>query len=80
MPGRLAAALLALALLCQPIQADAQQRPMTVNEVIEYVERRHQGKVVDVQTRQTDRGTVYLVRVLSRDGRVRTVTVPANGR
>jgi hypothetical protein len=45
-----------------------------VNDVIKQVERRYGGRVVGVQ----QEGAYYRVRVLQRDGRVKTVTMPAN--
>lgn len=48
----------------------------SVNDVINEVERRYGGKVVGVQ--RADQNT-YRVRVLQRDGRVKTLHVPADG-
>lgn len=62
-------------------QRDARgQRP--VREAIGEVEHNYRGHVVDVQSlrkNETDED-VYRMRVLQRDGRVKTVTVPANQR
>lgn len=46
-----------------------------VNDVIDMVERRYGGKVVGVESA----GDHYRVRLLQRDGRVRTLQVPAEG-
>jgi hypothetical protein len=54
------------------------QRP--VNDVINEVERRYGGKVVGVQQGVQNEQMMYRVRVLQRDGRVKTLHVPANGR
>lgn len=55
----------------------AGQRPM--REAIGEVEQNYRGHVVDVQSlrRNTTDEDVYRMRVLQRDGRVKTVTVPA---
>jgi uncharacterized membrane protein YkoI len=56
------------------------QRP--VREAIGEVEQNYRGHVVNVQSlrkNETDED-VYRMRVLQRDGRVKTVTVPANER
>ena len=50
----------------------------TVNDVIREVEGRYGGKVVGVQTVQGPGGPAYRVRVLQRDGRVKTMVVPGN--
>lgn len=46
-----------------------------VNDVIDMVERRYGGKVVGVE----NAGDHYRVRLLQRDGRVRTLQVPSEG-
>ena len=54
------------------------QRPM--REAIGEVEQNYRGHVVNVQSLRTNATDedVYRMRVLQRDGRVKTVTVPAN--
>jgi hypothetical protein len=52
----------------------------SVNDVIGEVENRYGGKVVGVQQTQRDEQMMYRVRVLQRDGRVKTLMVPADGR
>lgn len=52
-----------------------QQPRRGVNEVIDMVERRYGGKVVGVESGADH----YRVRLLQRDGRVRTLRVPAEG-
>lgn len=61
-----------------PPQDRSGQRPM--REAIGEVEQNYRGHVVDVQSlRRGDAdANVYRMRVLQRDGRVKTVTVPAN--
>lgn len=70
---------------CRPQNAQQQDgrggggRQLTVNEVISKVERSYGGKVVGVQESGQGADRFYHVRVLQRDGRVKTVTVPAGG-
>jgi len=89
---RLIAAALALQISCSAMADPArwhqngrdreprghQQR--SVHEVIGEVENRYGGKVVGVQQQQRDEEMMYRVRVLQRDGRVKTLMVPADGR
>lgn len=77
----LAAVVLALCLTATlfhgPASADEPRRQVTVNEAVAQVERRYGGRVVKVRTVRTERGLMYRIRVLARDGRVHTVTIPA---
>ncbi|MET0378632.1 MAG: hypothetical protein ABW049_06510, partial [Spongiibacteraceae bacterium] len=49
--------------------------PRPVNDVIREVQQRYGGQVIGVQN--SEGGSMYRVRVLQRDGRVKTVLVPA---
>lgn len=49
--------------------------PRPVNDVIREVQHRYGGQVIGVQN--SEGGSMYRVRVLQRDGRVKTVLVPA---
>ena len=61
----------------EPNRGRPSQRPM--REAIGEVEQNYRGHVVDVQSLRRDSNEdVYRMRVLQRDGRVKTVTVPAN--
>jgi uncharacterized membrane protein YkoI len=61
----------------EPRRSGSGQRPM--REAIGEVEQNYRGHVVDVQSLRKDSNEdVYRMRVLQRDGRVKTVTVPAN--
>lgn len=60
----------------RPPQDRSAQRPM--REAIGEVEQNYRGHVVDVRRGGADQD-VYRMRVLQRDGRVKTVTVPAKG-
>lgn len=60
----------------EPRRDNAGPRPM--REAIGEVEQNYRGHVVDVQSLRKDSNEdVYRMRVLQRDGRVKTVTVPA---
>lgn len=75
---RLRVFLIAMMLALAGLSADAgERRQVTVNEAVRQVEQRYGGRVVNVQTVRTERGVVYRIRILDREGRVRTVTVPA---
>lgn len=75
---RLRVFLIAMMLALAGLPADAgERRQVTVNEAVRQVEQRYGGRVVNVQTVRTERGVVYRIRILDREGRVRTVTVPA---
>jgi|GEM_PF-2978828 len=52
----------------------------SVNDVIGEVENRYGGKVVGVQQAQQGENSMYRVRVLQRNGRVKTIMVPADRR
>lgn len=83
LPSALLTALLATLLslcanlaLADPHRDRPGQRPM--REAIGEVEQNYRGHVVDVQSLRRDSNEdVYRMRVLQRDGRVKTVTVPA---
>lgn len=51
--------------------------PVTVAQAVKLVQERYHGKVVRTDTRQEDGHTVYIMRVLSDTGLVRTVKVDA---
>jgi len=51
--------------------------PMSVPQAVKLVQERYRGKVVRTETRQEGGHTIYLMRVLSDTGLVRTVRVDA---
>lgn len=55
----------------------AQSSAMSQDEAAATVRRQTGGRVLDVQTRSQNGGTVYHVKVLLPDGRVRVVTIGA---
>lgn len=67
-----------LALLAGPASGQAAEGALTLDEAVALVRRESGGRVVDSVTRRNATGrVVYEVRVLSRDGRVRTWRVDA---
>lgn len=53
---------------------------ITLEEAAERVAREHDAKVVSAQTVERDGRRIHVIRILTRDGVVRTVRVPADGR
>ena len=51
---------------------------LTLQDAIAKVERDTHGKVLSAETRHNGRSTVYRIKVLTRDGQVRVVEVPAD--
>ena len=52
---------------------------MTLQDAIAKVERDTHGKVLSAETKRTGNGAVYRIKVLTRDGRVQVIEVPADG-
>jgi uncharacterized membrane protein YkoI len=72
---RVAVAVFALATVCaaRPVTA-----AKSLQEAIGKVERETQGKVLSAETKHNGRSTVYRIKVLTREGQVRVIEVPAN--
>ena len=51
--------------------------PVTLQEAVAKVERETHGKVLSAETKHNGRQTVYRIKVLTHDGQVRVVEVPA---
>ena len=68
---RLFAALLAASVL--PVHA----RELNVQEAVAQAQREAEGKVLSVQTLNVGKHKVYRIKILTRDGQVRIVQVPA---
>ena len=73
---------LAIAVLCcaslfaaLPLSA----APLTLQDAVAKVERDTHGKVLSAETKRTGNRTVYRVKVLTHDGRVQIIEVPAEG-
>ena len=50
---------------------------LTLQEAVAQVERDTHGKVLSAETKHNGRQTVYRIKVLTRDGQVRVIEVPA---
>jgi hypothetical protein len=50
---------------------------VTLQDAIAKVERETHGKVLSAETKRNGRSTVYRIKVLTRDGQVRVIEVPA---
>jgi len=51
---------------------------LSLQDAVAKVERETQGKVLSAETRRSGERTVYRIKVLTRDGRVQVVEVPAD--
>jgi uncharacterized membrane protein YkoI len=72
----LAAVLLSCAAL---LAAPAHAAGLTLQDAVAKVERETHGKVLSAETKHNGRQTVYRIKVLTRDGQVRVIEVPADG-
>lgn len=75
MKRRLTIAVFALAALAAAGSAAAVR---SLQEAITKVERDTHGKVLSAETKHNGRSTVYRIKVLTHDGQVRVVEVPAD--
>ena len=73
----LASAIFCIAALATAATAYAAN--LTLQEAVARVERQTQGKVLSAETKHHGRQTVYRIKVLTRDGQVRVIEVPADG-
>jgi uncharacterized membrane protein YkoI len=69
-------AVLLLALAAAPAVA---QRAISLQDAVERVQRETGGKILTAETVRQGRASVYRIKVLTREGRVQVVTVPAAG-
>ena len=53
--------------------------PLSLQDAIAKVERETHGKVLSAETKRTGTRAVYRIKVLTRDGRVQIIEVPAEG-
>ena len=56
----------------------ADAAPLTLQEAIARVQRETGGKVLSAETKPQGKRTVYRIKVLTRDGQVKVVEVPAD--
>jgi uncharacterized membrane protein YkoI len=66
---------LALGLLLSSVPAGA--APMTMKDAIAKVERETGAKVLSAESKRSGRQTVYRIKVLTREGKVKIIEVPA---
>ncbi|MBS0571311.1 MAG: hypothetical protein JSS28_11930 [Proteobacteria bacterium] len=74
MTRRLALAALVALLLA----AVAWAKPITLQQAIDKVERETHAKVLSAETKHFGKHTIYRIKVLSKDGQVRVIEVPAD--
>ncbi len=74
--ARFAPIALLLAVLALPVAA---QRAISLQDAVDRVQRETGGKILSAETVQQGRASVYRIKVLTREGRVQVVTVPAAG-
>jgi uncharacterized membrane protein YkoI len=55
----------------------ASAHTLTLQDAIAKVERETHGKVLSAETKRSGNRTVYRIKVLTRDGRVQVIEVPA---
>jgi len=61
-----------------PVVADSPDKPRySLDDAVRIVRKQVGGEVLRAETRKKSGHTVYFIRVLTRDGRVRTVVVDA---
>jgi uncharacterized membrane protein YkoI len=71
-----------LAMVCLYVAALLAAAPafaagLTLQDAVAKVERETHGKVLSAETKHNGRQTVYRIKVLTRDGQVRVIEVPA---
>jgi uncharacterized membrane protein YkoI len=57
--------------------ATFQSRGMSLEEAVRQVRRQYGGRIVSAETRGSGDRRVHVIKVLTKDGRVRTVRIPA---
>jgi uncharacterized membrane protein YkoI len=72
---RVASAVLAV---CAAVAAGSAGAAASLQDAITKVERETRGKVLSAETKHNGRSTVYRIKVLTRDGQVRVIEVPAD--
>ncbi len=72
---------LALALLlgCAAVAPAGAQRAISLQDAVDRVQRETGGKILSAESVSQGRADVYRIKVLTREGRVQVVTVPASG-
>jgi len=63
---------------CAAAYAAAAGATASLQDAISKVERETHGKVLSAETKHNGRSTVYRIKVITRDGQVRVIEVPAD--
>jgi hypothetical protein len=58
------------------IRMIAQGGGMTLDQAVEQVRRQYDGRIVSAETRVSGNREIHYIKVLQKDGKVKTVTVP----
>ena len=77
MSRRLAIAALALLFAVSCAAGAVRATQITLQQAIEKVERETHGKVLSAETKHYGRHTIYRIKVLTKNGQVRVIEVPA---
>ncbi len=59
--------------------AQAVRDEVTLSEAVARVKEEYGGRILEAETREQNGRRVHVVKVLTREGRVRTVRIPAGG-
>ncbi|NBC22206.1 MAG: hypothetical protein GVY21_01885 [Gammaproteobacteria bacterium] len=60
--------------------ATAVRDEVSLSEAVAQVKREYGGRILEAETREQNGRRVHVIKVLTREGRVRTVRIPAGGR
>jgi uncharacterized membrane protein YkoI len=60
--------------------ATAVRDEVSLSEAVARVKREYGGRILEAETREQNGRRVHVIKVLTREGRVRTVRIPAGGR
>lgn len=58
----------------------AQQDGPTLSEAVERVRRQYNGRIVSAETKVRGKREIHIIKVLTDDGKVRTITIPGRAR
>ncbi len=74
--------LVPLVLGLSPAMAQTRARPseLSLGEAVNQVQRETRGQVLSAESRRWDRRTEYRIKVLTPQGHVKVMTIPANAR
>jgi hypothetical protein len=58
----------------------AQQDGPTLSEAVEQVRRQYKGRIVSAETTVSGKREIHLIKVLTEDGKVKTIRIPGRSR